>query len=205
MIGLALAFLWDWRRPRINAVRDIRRRINVPTVISLVDVKNSAQMVFSPPRSRTGQAYSELAQSVGTALGDGHHVLLVAGTSPGAGNSAAANLASALARIRGETMLICADPNATPIPRLLGKADGRGFAEVLAGTAAVTDVTRRTADVPQLRVLTPGLDAASAVYDMQYDKVQRLMRDLQSRGQVRRDRRAAPWRRRRHLQPGRIR
>jgi capsular polysaccharide biosynthesis protein/Mrp family chromosome partitioning ATPase len=178
IIGLVAAFIWDWRRPRIRTVRDVRRRINVPTVISLLDVKNGAQTAFPPPRSRTGQAYSELAQTLGTALGDGHHVLLVVGTSPGGGNSAAANLASALARTRGETMLICADPNATAVPRLLGKADGRGFAEVLAGTAAVADVTSRTADLPQLRVLTPGLDAAGAVYDIQYDKVQRLMRDL---------------------------
>ncbi len=179
VLGVAFAFLWDWRRPRIHSARDVARRVDLPTVFSLVDVKNGGHATFASPRSKTGQAFTEVAQYVGTALGDGHHVLLVAGTSAGtAGSAVAANLAGALARTRGETVLICADPRGMAVPRLLGIADGRGFAEVLAGTASVSDVTRPTADLPLLRVITPGLDAAGAVYDMQHDKVQRLMREL---------------------------
>jgi Mrp family chromosome partitioning ATPase/capsular polysaccharide biosynthesis protein len=177
--GLIFAFAWDWRRPRIYAVRDVRRRISGPAVISLLDVKNEAQAVFPPPRSRTAQAYSELAQLVAISLGDGHHVLLVTGTSPAAGNgAAAANLASALARTRGETMLICADPNGVSVPRLPGSGGGRGLAEVLAGTAAAADVARPSSVLPRLRVLTPGLDAAAAICDLRLDKVDALMRHL---------------------------
>lgn len=184
VLGLVLAFFWDWRRPRIHTPRDVARRVELPTVFNLVDAKGGAQTPFAPPRSRTGQAFTEIAQYVGTALGDGNHVLLVAGTAAStSGSSVAANLAGALARTRGETVLICADPHGLAIPKLLGAADGRGFAEVLAGTAAVGDVMRPTADLPLLRVITPGLDAAGAVYDMQHDKVQRLMREL--RKQVR--------------------
>ncbi len=184
VLGLVMAFLLDWRRPRVHTARDVARRVELPTVFSLLDAKGGAQTPFAPPRSRTGQAFTELAQYVGTALGDGHHVLLVAGTAAStSGSPVAANLAGALARTRGETVLICADPRGMTIPRLLGAADGRGFAEVLAGTAAVGDVMRPTADLPLLRVITPGLDAAGAVYDMQHDKVQRLMREL--RKQVR--------------------
>ncbi len=184
IIGLVMAFFWDWRRPRVHSPRDVARRVELPTVFSLLDAKGSAQIPFAPPRSRTGQAFTEMAQYAGTALGDGHHVLLVAGTAAStSGSPVAANLAGALARTRGETVLICADPRGMAIPRLLGAADGRGFAEVLAGTAALGDVMRPTADLPLLRVITPGLDAAGAVYDMQHDKVQRLMREL--RKQVR--------------------
>jgi Mrp family chromosome partitioning ATPase len=122
--------------------------------------------------------YTELAQYTGSALGDGHHVLLVVGASESGGGTVAGNLASALARTRGETVLICADPDGAAIPRLLGASDRRGFAELLAGTAAVAEVTKSTADVPLLRVITPGLDAAGAVYDMRHDTVQRIMREL---------------------------
>jgi Mrp family chromosome partitioning ATPase len=181
VIGLVIAFAWDWRRPRIRTPRDILRRVDVSTVISLAEVRAGTASGFAPPRSRAGQAFTELAQYLGTSLGDGRHVLLVTSASLDAsGEPVASNLAAALARSRGETVLICADPNGAAIPRLLGTADGRGFAEVLAGTAPVTEVTRRTADLPLLRVITPGLDAAGAVYDMQHDKVQRLMRELRT-------------------------
>jgi len=178
IIGLVVAFFLDWRRPRIRTASDVQRLADLPTVFDLTEMKSGAHAAFAPPRSRAGQVYTELAQYVGSALGDGHHVVLVAAAAESGGGTAAANLASALARTRGETVLICADPGGTAIPRLLGATGGRGFAELLAGTAAVADVTRRTADVPLLRVITPGFDAAGAVYDIQHDKVQRIMREL---------------------------
>ena len=176
VIGLATAYLLDWRRPRLHTARDVQRKVDLPNIFSLADNKGGAS-ALTPPRSPSGQTFTELAQYVGAALGDGHHVVMVTASATDAGGPVALNLAAALARTRGETILICADPRGV-IPRLLGNADGRGFAELLAGTASVADVAREAADVPKLEVITPGLDAASAVYDMQYDKVQRIMREL---------------------------
>lgn len=176
LLGLALAFFLDWRRPRIRTARDVRRQADLPTVFDLTGP--GAHAVLAPPRSRTGQLYTELAQYVGSALGDGHHVLLVACASKSGSGTVAANLASAMARTRGETVLICADPEGVAVPRLLGASDRRGFAELLAGTAAVVEVTKSTTDVPLLRVITPGLDAAGAVYDMQHDRVKRIIHEL---------------------------
>ena len=178
LLGLVLAFFLDWRRPRVHTARDVRRRADLPTVFDLTGVKSAAHAALAPPRSRTGQVYTELAQYAGSALGDGHHVLLVAGAAESGGGTVAANLASALARTRGETVLICADPGGATVLRLLGASDRRGFAELLAGTATVAEVAKRAAEVPLLRVITPGIDAAGAVYDMQHDRVQRIMREL---------------------------
>ncbi len=178
VIGLAIAYLLDWRRSRLYTAKDIQRKVDLPTIFSLTDVKAGTGSAFAPPRSRTGQTFTELAQYVGAALGDGHHVLIVTASAAESGGTVAANLAAALARTRGDTVLICADPRGAMIPRLIGASDGRGFAELLAGTASLADVTRQTADLPNLEVITPGLDAAGAVDDMQYDKVQRIMRDL---------------------------
>jgi Mrp family chromosome partitioning ATPase len=180
VIGLIFAFIWDWRHPRVREPHDVLRRIDVPAVISLTEIRGSAQSSFAPPRSPAGQEFTALAQQLGTSLGDGPHVVVVvAASSASAGDPVAGNLAAALARTRGETVLICADPNGAA-PRLLGTSDGRGFAELLACTAKLTDVVRRTADLPLLRIVTPGLDAAGTVYDLQHDNVQQLMRELRS-------------------------
>lgn len=173
LLGLALAYFLDWRRPRIRTARDVRHRADLPTVFDLTGP--GAHAVLAPPRSRTGQVYTELAQYVGSALGDGRHVLLVAGASASGSGTVAANLASALARTRGETALIRADPEGAAVPRLLGASDKRGFAELLAGTATLAEVTKSSADVPLLRVITPGLDA---IYEMQHDRVKRIIHEL---------------------------
>ena len=178
VIGLALAYLLEWRRPRLFTARDVQRKVDLPTVFSLADAKAGAQSVIAAHRSRPGQTFAEAAQYAGAALGDGHHVLIVTAPATESGGTVAANLAAALARTRGDTVLICADPRAVAIPRLHGASDGRGFAELLAGTASLADVTREVADLQHLEVITPGLDAAGAVYDLQHDNVQRIMRDL---------------------------
>src|SRR5262249_23751378 len=128
VVGLALAFLLEWRRPRLYSAKDIQRKVDLPTVFSLTEVKAGSQSAFAPPRRRTGKVFTDLAQYVGAALGDGHHVLMVTASAADSGDTVAANLAAALARTRGDTMLICADPRGV-IPRLQGASDGRGFAE----------------------------------------------------------------------------
>lgn len=173
LLGLMLAFFLEWRRPRVRTARDVRRQADLPTVFDLTGP--GAHAGLAPPRSRTGQVYTELALYAGSALGDGHHVLLVACASESGSGTVAANLASALARTRGETVLIRADPEGVAVPRLPGAGDRRGFAELLAGTATLAEVTKRTADVPLLSVITPGLDA---IYEMQHDRVKRIIHEL---------------------------
>jgi capsular polysaccharide biosynthesis protein/cellulose biosynthesis protein BcsQ len=182
VLGLALAFFVDWRRPRIRSARDIQRRADLPTVFSLLDAANGDQAVFAPPRSPAGQLFTEVAQYAGAALGDGHHILLVTGTGQGSGGSGsggtiAANLAAALARTRGDTVLIYADPRGSRLLRLPGIPNGRGFAELLAGTATIADVTHGIADLPSLAVITPGL-GAGAGFNLRHDVVQQIMREL---------------------------
>jgi Mrp family chromosome partitioning ATPase len=133
---------------------------------------------IAAPRSRTGQAFAELGQYVAAALGDGNHVLLVVGTSPGPGSSlVAANLAVALAWTRSDVVLVCADHTETAAPRLLGIGDGRGLPDLLAGTASLPEVTVQPADQLRLRVLPPGPKTPSGPY-LQYEPCRRLIAEL---------------------------
>jgi len=180
VLGLILAFTLDRRDDRIHAARDLQRILDLPVLLSYPQKRLGPQAAIVSPRSRTGRAYTELAQAVASNLGDGNHVVLVAGASAGrSGSVVAANLAATLARTRSEVILVCADLRDSVTPQLLGVGDGRGLAEILTGQAAVSEVARRPADSTRLRVITPGVDTTSAFNHLQHDTNRQLVAELQ--------------------------
>jgi len=180
LADLVAAFALDRRDDRIHAARDVERFLDLPVLFSLPQKRISPQTAVVPVRSRTGRAFTELAHSVASGLGDGNHVLLVAGTSAGtAASLVTANLAAALARIRGEVILVSADLWDSVTATLLGVGDARGLAEILAGTATVGEVAQQTAELSRLRVITPGMDTTAALNHMQHDASRRLVAELQ--------------------------
>jgi capsular polysaccharide biosynthesis protein len=179
LAGLLVAFLVDRRDLRIHSARDIERYHDLPVMLSVAAKKSGTQPSLVGPRSRTGQAFAELAHGATAALGEGNHVLVVAGTSAGPGGGVtAANLAAALARTHSEVVLVCADLHASVIPDLFHLGQGRGLAEVLGGNATVSEVARRPADFPRLRVVTPGVDTSFALYNFQHDATRELISEL---------------------------
>jgi uncharacterized protein involved in exopolysaccharide biosynthesis/Mrp family chromosome partitioning ATPase len=179
VLGLLFAFISDRSDHRIHAASDIERFAELPVLLDATRAGAGPAGGIASPRSQTGRAFIELGQYVAAALGDGNHVLLVVGTAPGTGGSAAAaNLAVTLALTRAEVVLVCADARGTVTPALLGVGDGRGLSDVLAGTATVAEVAGRPADEPRLVVIPPGADAASALLYPRYDACQRLISEL---------------------------
>ena len=180
LIGLLCAYLADRRDHRVHTAREIERFLDTPVLLNVAAKAVPNNRLLSS-RSMSGQAFTELAQYAAARLGDGDHVLLVAGTSAGPGCSiVAANLAATLARTRSEVVLVCADPGSTVAPQLLGISDVRGLAEVLAHTATIDDVAVRPAGVSRLQVITPGLGASGAPLEIQYEHSRRLLGDLRA-------------------------
>jgi capsular polysaccharide biosynthesis protein len=178
LLGLIVAFVVDRRDKRIHGAQDVERQLNLPVMFTLPENSFRHQVSLVSPRSRAGQTFTELGHTVAAALGEGSHVLLVAGASPGPGGSAiAANLAATLARAYSEVVLVCADMNDSVAPEILGLNGGRGLAEVVAGTASVQDVARGPEAVPGLWVLTPGADTSAAYY-IQHDMARALTSQL---------------------------
>ncbi|MDA8321045.1 MAG: Wzz/FepE/Etk N-terminal domain-containing protein [Actinomycetota bacterium] len=175
IVGLALAFYRDRRNPRVYSSADIDRLADVPVVISLSGTRQSPLAGLVQPWSRNGQAIAELTQAAGAALGGGNHVLAVADTVAGTdGKLVAANVAAALARTRGETILICREPDTAA---LFGVADGPGFIELLAGTASLAEVARQAANLPGLRVIT-GYRSVGTSYETRHDRLTDVMASL---------------------------
>ncbi len=182
LIGMVLAFVLDRRDDRIHSAADLERFLHLPVLLSLTQKRLDKVTSLAAPRSETGQAFTELSEAVGAALGDGNHIVAVVAGSPGhAGSFVAANLAAALARTRADVMLFCADPQHSITQQLLGIGDQRGragLADVLAGKATLGQAARRVAEVARLRVLTPGGTTAALMDHLDYDANQNLMKDL---------------------------
>jgi len=180
VLGLIVAFVWDRRDKRIYASADVERTLDLPVVLSLPDSAFGRPASLASPRSKTGHAFTELAQATGAALGEGNHVLLVVGTTPSAGSSIiAANLAATLARTYSTAVLVCANLNSTVTPVLLGLSGGsEGLAELVAGSAAVRDVAQAPAAVPGLWVIPPGNDPSLVAYHFQHDTARELTSQL---------------------------
>jgi len=178
LLGLIGAFAWDRRDKRIRGAKDAERFLDLPVLLNRPNAFRG-QASLAPVRSGTGQAFTELARRVAATLGEGNHVLLVAGASSGpAGSVTAANLAAALARTHSEAVLVCTDRSSTVSPGMLGLGEGRGLAEVMAGSASVSEVARGPAGVPGLWVITPGANASLADNFMQHDRAQGLVSQL---------------------------
>jgi capsular polysaccharide biosynthesis protein/Mrp family chromosome partitioning ATPase len=179
LLGLLGAFVLDFRDRRIHSARDVERYLDLPVLVNLAAGNSRMQPALASPRSRTGQSFTELGQYVAASLGEGSHVIFVAGTSAGPSCSVlATNLAATLARSRSQVLLVCADPNGTVTPQLTGAADDRGLAEVLAGTSTAAEVTQQAADEPELHVITPGQDVSGALLNLQYEASRRLLNEL---------------------------
>jgi succinoglycan biosynthesis transport protein ExoP len=179
LIGLVVAFAADRRDDRIHSARDVVRYLGLPVLFALPQRRLGWQTSLIPPRSAAGRAFADLARAVAVALGDdGRHVIVVAGTSASqSGSAVAANLAAALVRTRADVVLVCAEPDDASMTHVLGAGDGRGFAEILAGTATVGEVARQPAEAPGLSVITPGAGTATAHY-WRSDVSRRVMQEL---------------------------
>jgi capsular polysaccharide biosynthesis protein len=179
LAGLVAAFAADCRDDRVHTVREVERLGGLPVLYSVDARRLSPPGAVAPARSAAGRGYAELAHAVAAGLGEKDRVLLVAAGSPGpAAGVVATNLAAALARVRADVILVCADPRDTMTPALLGVGAARGLAEVLGGTATVAEVTRQAADVSRLGVITPGRDPAAAPGQVRHDVTERLVDGL---------------------------
>jgi capsular polysaccharide biosynthesis protein len=177
--GLVVAFVWDRRDKRLHGPADVERLLNLPVMLSLPRKSFGRQLSLASPRSATGKAFTELAHVVAATLGEGNHVVLVAGTAPGpAASLVAANLAATLARTHPEAVLVCTDRRHSVAPGLFRLGGSRGLAEVVGGVASVREVVRGPEGLPGLWVIPPGVDPAMTDYQLQYDTARVLTAQL---------------------------
>jgi capsular polysaccharide biosynthesis protein len=179
LIGLVVALLVDRRDKRLHTPQHVERVLDVPVLLELPSGAFGREVSIVSPRSRTGQAFTDLGHAVAASLGEGNHVVFVSGATPGpAGSVVAANLAVTLARTHSDVVLVCANLTSTVAAKMLGLGEGEGLAELVAGSATVRDVVRGPAGMPGLWVITPGADPSLANYHLQHDTARALTSQL---------------------------
>jgi uncharacterized protein involved in exopolysaccharide biosynthesis/Mrp family chromosome partitioning ATPase len=179
VLGLIAAFIWDRRDKRIRDAQNAERSLGLPAMLSLPKDAFAQSVSLASPRSRIGQAFTELAHAVAATLGEGNHVLIVAGASPGPGGSVVAtNLAATLARTHSDVVLVCADLNSSVAPEMLGLEHGPGLVEVMMEETPVREVVRGPAAIPGLWVITPGAGVSPSGYYIQYDRARAFTSQL---------------------------
>jgi uncharacterized protein involved in exopolysaccharide biosynthesis len=179
LLGLIVAFIVDRRDKRIRGPQDVQRQLDLEVLLNLPKGAFGREVSIASPRSRTGQAFTDLGHAVAAALGEGNHIVFVASARPGrAGSVVAANLAVTLARTHSDVVLVCADLEGTIAPKMLGLGTGEGLAELVSGSATVQDVVRGPAGMPGLWVITPGADPSLGLYNLQHDTARALVTQL---------------------------
>jgi capsular polysaccharide biosynthesis protein/Mrp family chromosome partitioning ATPase len=181
LLGLLLAFLADRRDDRVHQPRDLERFLDLPVMLAMPERGFKGASPLMLPSSKAGQAFTELSEAVAAGLGDGNHVLVVAASSRGQGCTVvAANLAVALARTRADVLLACAYYDDAITPGLMGITHGRGMAELLSGSATVSEVARRAGGAGRLKIIPPAANTGALVNDLEYDERQRLVGQMRA-------------------------
>ncbi len=179
VVGLVIAFRRDRADMRIRGAREVESLLDLPVLLDLPPDQRRSRLAIFEPRSRTGQAFAELAHSLAATLGQGNHVVLIAPAAAGhAGSVTAANLAAALARTGNEVALVSANLHGSVTPLLFGLGDGPGLADLILDRATVGEVERHPAGVPHLRIIGSGVDGELAADHLDREVTERLLNSL---------------------------
>ncbi len=178
LLGVGLAALRHRRHDVIRTPEDVFRRTRVPVAAVLSTPLHAGAVEVLKPLSPDGRSYARLRNLVTTSLEEAdRRVVLVAGVRRG-GGPVAANLAASIARSGEQVYLVCADVLGPTSAALLGDEAAPGLAEVLAGEVSVEAAARSLPSLPNLHVLTPGLDPDRADALLQTKGARRLLDEL---------------------------
>jgi Mrp family chromosome partitioning ATPase/capsular polysaccharide biosynthesis protein len=177
LLGIGLAALQYRRDDVVRDHADLIRRTSLPLAAELTTPLHSGEIVVVKPLSPDGRGYARLRNLVTTSLEEtGRRVVVVAGVRRG-GGPVAVNLAASLARSGEAVALLCGDVFG-PTPAALFDRTAPGLAEVLTGEVTLESAIRTMDGVPNLRVLTPGLDPDRADGLLQTKGARTLVDDL---------------------------
>jgi capsular exopolysaccharide synthesis family protein len=168
-LALGLAFLREWLDDTLRSPRDITRVEHQNVLGMIADESDDPQAsdvqvaIFDSPQSITAEQFRLVRTRLQhMASFNSTRSILVSGPSPQDGKTTiAVNLASALALNGRKTLLIDANFRQPEVHRRFGVENGKGFSEILNGSAALRDAAVATR-IPNLSVLPSGAKIANA-------------------------------------------
>ncbi len=169
LLGLALAVLADRLDHRLRHPSDVQRLVGLP-VLAVLPVKGG--------EAAEAAAYDRLRNTLTSSRDGAHRLLQVSDVGEGgAGGQVAVSLAQSLVRAHGEATLVLAGAHSD----LAGttSVEGRdGLSEVLHGSASISDVRTRVADLPGVWVVPAGRDPEAVEGLLQSDRLKAVLAGL---------------------------
>ena len=165
MLGIGLAFLFDYLDESIKAKEDVERAAPgvpvlgfIPAVAGWKDREETRLVSLSDASSPASEAYRSLRTSV-QFLGLDRPLKAILMTSPGAGEgktTTLANLAVALARAGQQVIVVCCDLRRPRIHEFFGLSNATGLTSVMLGEAPLSVALQPVRGTTKLRLLASG-------------------------------------------------
>ncbi|MGO0308832.1 GumC family protein [Endozoicomonas acroporae] len=155
MVSCGIAFLLEMLNNTIRTTKDVEEKLNLPVlgVLPKLTDKKLADHVFNLFNDKEQHGFGEAVRTIRTsinltAMDKEHRVFAVTSTVPGEGKSStASNLALALGQL-GKTLLVDCDLRRPVVGKNFHiKGGSAGLANLLAGTANVSDAVHKLEDI----------------------------------------------------------
>lgn len=163
LLGLGAAYVRDRADDRVRDRADLGRNLGAPALADIARVRGRgvpAPFVFlRDPASAAAESYRYLrvrVDALSAAAPSAGRVIQVTGPRGGEGStSVSSNLATALAHVGHRVILVDGDVRRVTLSALYGVADQRGFTDLLAGAASLSEVIEIT-ELPRLLLIPAG-------------------------------------------------
>ena len=182
-VGLLLALFLRGADRRVRSGDDVKRRLGVGVLGLAGEVKGDPLVLRAPPGPGPAADYSLAAGVLRGYMAEREfRVVLVTSAAAGEGKStAAANLATAMARKGMNVALVDADLRAPRQAALFNLDDSQGLSTLLLGAEIQPDLPAGATDVATLRVLTSGPIADLPEELLESSRMADLLRALRER------------------------
>ncbi len=159
--GVGSSLLLEYMDNTISLCEDAEEKTGVKALVAIPFIKDEeiqpATIVSHHPASAEAESYKVVRTALSLSTSTGYpDSLMVTSLYPGDGKTmTSTNLAVAIAQAKRTVLLIDSDMRRPTLHKALGKKNGNGFAEILAGQSEIAKTIQKT-DIPNLWFIPAG-------------------------------------------------
>lgn len=184
ILGTVFALARDLMLDKVNSSNEASL-IADKEVLGRIPLRSSGRnaLIADPQKARAFEGYRILRSSVLLANPNSKVFLITSSVSKEGKSTVAANLAVAMALDGKRTVLVDGNLRNPAIHKLFKVDQGKGVTEVLSGSVDLNEALKTT-EIPNLAVLTAGLEAANPTELVASDAMKNMVEQLKSQSDI---------------------